>query len=606
MRNPIHVLRSLEKNASNQNYKYRNLYRNLYNPEFYWLAYNRIAKSQGGMTAGVDGQTLDNMSVERIDTLVERIKTQQYHSNPARREYIAKKNNPAKKRPLGIPSTEDKLVQEVARMLLEAIYEPTFAVQSHGFRPKRSCHTALLEVQRTFTGTRWIIEGDIQGCFDNFDHQVLIGILRKRIEDEKFIQLMWKMLKAGYMEQWEHHNSFSGTPQGSGVSPILANIYMNELDNFLLEYAQKYTHTDKCHNPCCEYNAADYAVKRAKAKIAAAADEDSRKKAVRELKTAQQARCHVHYYPVKDTAMNKLVFNRYADDFVVGVTGSKADALRIKQDIGDFLANKLHLTLSVEKTKVTHSSELVRYLGYDFCVSRSEDMSRDKNGVLKRSHYGTVQLDLPKEKWVGKLLELGAMKIVRDKGNDRDFWKPMHRGKLQNVPDVEIVRKYNSETRGLYNYYRLASNVSVLNQFDYIMNGSLHKTFAFKYRTKASSIREKYMVNGIFTVDYETKQGKKRCEVYHEGFTQKKTPLFGDVDVLPQSIRLAHPNWLAARVKAGVCELCGKDRVTVHMHHVRSLKNLKGTTPCELKMLDMRRRSIALCPDCFAMQHNTK
>ena len=198
------------------------------------------------------------------------------------------------------------------------------------------------------------------------------------------------------------------------------------------------------------------------------------------------------------------------------------------------------------------------------------------------------------------------MKIVRDKGNDRDFWKPMHRGKLQNMPDVEIVRKYNSETRGLYNYYRLASNVSILNQFDYIMNGSLRKTFAFKYRTKASSIREKYMVNGIFTVDYETKQGKKHCEVYHDGFTQKKTPLLGDVDVLPQSIRLARPNRLAARVKAGVCELCGKDHVTVHMHHVRSLKNLKGTMPCELKMRAMRRRSIALCPDCFAIQHNTK
>ena len=138
------------------------------------------------------------------------------------------------------------------------------------------------------------------------------------------------------------------------------------------------------------------------------------------------------------------------------------------------------------------------------------------------------------------------------------------------------------------------------------MNGSLRETFAFKYRTKANSIREKYMVNGIFTVDYETKQGKKHCEVYHDGFTQKKTPLLGDVDVLPQSIRLARPNRLAARVKAGVCELCGKDHVTVHMHHVRSLKNLKGTTPCELKMLAMRRRSIALCPDCFAIQHNTK
>lgn len=606
MRNPIHVLRSLEKNANKQDYKYRNLYKNLYNPEFYWLAYNRIAHSQGSMTAGVDGKNLDDMSAERINALVEKVKNQQYIPNPARREYIAKKSNPAKKRPLGIPSTEDKLVQEVARMLLEAIYEPTFAQQSHGFRPQRSCHTALIEIQRSFTGTRWIIEGDIKGCFDNFDHHVLIDILRKRIEDEKFIQLMWKMLKAGYMEQWQYHNSYSGTPQGSGVSPILANIYMNELDKFLMDCAQKYTHTDKRHNPCHEYNAADYAVKCAKQRVANAPDKESRAAAVRELKSAQQRRCQTHYYPVRDTGMSRLTFNRYADDFVVGITGSKADALRIKQEIGLFLSTKLHLTLSEEKTKVTHSSEFVRYLGYDFCVSRSEDMSRDKNGVLKRSQYGTVQLYLPHEKWVGKLLELGAMKIVRDKGNDRDFWKPMHRGKLQNLPDVAIIQKYNSETRGLYNFYRLANNVSVLNQFDYIMNGSLHKTFAFKYRTKSSAIREKYTVNGIFGADYETKQGRKRCEVYHDGFQRKSVPLLGNVDVLPQSVRLGRPNRLAARVKAGVCELCGRDQVTIHMHHVRTLKSLKGTTPCEQKMLSMRRRSIALCPDCFANLHNSK
>lgn len=606
MRNPIHVLRSLENNANEQGYKYRNLYKNLYNPEFYWLAYNRLAHSQGSMTAGVDGRTLDGMSAERINALVERVKNQQYRPNPARREYIAKKNNPAKKRPLGIPSTEDKLVQEVARMLLEAIYEPTFAQQSHGFRPQRSCHTALLEIQRSFTGVRWIIEGDIKGCFDNFDHHVLIGILRKRIEDEKFIQLMWKMLKAGYMEQWKYHNTYSGTPQGSGVSPILANIYMNELDKFLMDYAQKYTHTDQHHNPCHDYIVADYATKRAKQRIANAPDKESRAAAVRELKSAQWRRSQTHYYPVKDTAMNRLTFNRYADDFVVGIIGPKADALRIKQEIGTFLSTTLHLTLSEEKTKITHSSEKVRYLGYDFCVSRSGESSRDKNGALKRNRYGAVQLYLPHEKWVGKLLELGAMKIVQDKGNDREFWKPMHRGKLQNLPDVEIVRRYNSETRGLYNFYRLASNVSVLNQFDYIMNGSLHKTFAFKYRTRASAIREKYTVNGIFGIDYETRQGKKRCEVYHGGFLRKRVPLPENVDVIPQSVRLNRPNGLAARIKAGICELCGRDHVTIHMHHVRTLKTLTGTTPCERKMLTMRRRSIALCPECFAILHESK
>ncbi len=188
----------------------------------------------------VDGQTLDNMSLERINKLIESLRNQNYKPNPARRVYIEKKNNSKKKRPLGIPSTEDKLVQEVTRMISEAIYEPTFANQSHGFRPKRSCHTALTEISRTFTGTRGVIEGDIKGCFDNFHHQTLIEILRKRIADERFIQLIWKMLKAGYMEQWEYRNTYSGTPQGSGVSPILANIYMSELDKYLQSYAEKY------------------------------------------------------------------------------------------------------------------------------------------------------------------------------------------------------------------------------------------------------------------------------------------------------------------------------------------------------------------------------
>lgn len=201
MRNPIHVLKSLEEKASVSNYKYERLYRNLYNPEFYLLAYANIAKSQGSMTQGVDGQTLDNMSLPRINRIIESIRNRTYQPKPAKRKYIPKKNG--KLRPLGITSTDDKLVQEVVRMILEAIYEPTFSNNSHGFRPKRSCHTALTQVKKNFTGVTWIVEGDIKACFDNFDHHVLVELLRKRISDEAFIGLIWKFLKAGYMEQRE-------------------------------------------------------------------------------------------------------------------------------------------------------------------------------------------------------------------------------------------------------------------------------------------------------------------------------------------------------------------------------------------------------------------
>ena len=226
MRNPIDVLKLLTEKASVKGYTFERLYRNLYNLDFYLLAYKNIAASPGSMTKGADGMTLDNMSMARINKIIASLKDQTYRLNPARRTYIAKKNNPAKKRPLGIPSGDDKLVQEVVRMILESIYEPTFSDQSHGFRPHRGCHTALEQLQRTFTGANWFVEGDIQACFDSFDHHVLINILRKRIDDEAFIALMWKFLKAGYMEQWQYHRTYCGTPQGSGISPVLANIYL--------------------------------------------------------------------------------------------------------------------------------------------------------------------------------------------------------------------------------------------------------------------------------------------------------------------------------------------------------------------------------------------
>ena len=240
MRNPISVLKNLEEKATQKGYVFERLYRNLYNPEFYLLAYQNIAKSQGSMTAGTDGMTLDDMTVGRIERIIASLKDHSYQPNPARRVNIPKKSNPSKTRPLGIPSADDKLVQEVVRMILEAIYEPTFSRYSHGFRPKRSCHTALSEIKTTFSGVQWVIEGDIKACFDSFDHHVLINILRRRIKDEHFIALMWKMLKAGYMEQWTYRHTYSGTPQGSGVSPILANIYMSELDNYLGKYQEQF------------------------------------------------------------------------------------------------------------------------------------------------------------------------------------------------------------------------------------------------------------------------------------------------------------------------------------------------------------------------------
>lgn len=604
MRNPIDVLKSLESKAKQKGYRYERLYRNLYNPEFYLLAYQNIAKSTGSMTAGADGMTLDGMSMARINRIIASLKDHSYQPTPARRHYISKKSDPTKKRPLGIPSTDDKLVQEIAHMLLGAIYEPTFSQHSHGFRPKRSCHTALKEVQVTFTGVNWIIEGDIKACFDSFDHHALIDILRKRIQDEYFIALMWKFLKAGYMEQWEYHATFSGTPQGSGVSPILANIYLTELDTFMEKYTVDF-HDDpgKRRVPSREYNRVHHLYNKAKENLSRADDHNA---AAKRFKEAQQRQLDTPCFPQFDPHYKRLQYNRYADDFIVGIIGSKADAEKVKSDIGAFIASKLKLTLSEEKTKVTHSGDMVRYLGYDLTVRRCKDAKRYKDGTLRRYLNYKVSLYVPHAKWEDKLREYGALKIVKDaRGHEK--WKPTHRGFLMHKTDVEIISKYNAEIRGLYNFYCLAGNATVLNKFHFIMEGSMCKTFAAKFDSSVNKILKKYKKDGIFGAYYDTKAGKKRCEFYHDGFAKKKEAggELRHLDILPQYRRYGKKNSLASRLKAGRCELCTEKSEEIRMHHVKMLKDLTGKTQAEKLMLKKRRKSLALCPACFErVQHD--
>lgn len=603
MRNPIEVLKSLESKATQTDYGYERLYRNLYNPDFYLLAYQNIAKSTGSMTAGTDGMTLDGMSMTRINRIIATLKDHSYQPNPARRHYIAKQNNPAKMRPLGIPSTDDKLVQEVVRMLLEAIYEPTFSPRSHGFRPGRSCHTALKEVQATFTGVNWIIEGDIKACFDSFDHHVLIAILRKRIKDEYFISLMWKFLKAGYMEQWEYHKTFSGTPQGSGISPILANIYLTELDNFMEKYTVGFNEdSGKRRVPCTEYNRVHHLYNKAKSNLAVA---DDHKAAVKEFKQFQKQQLNTPSFPQFDPHYKRLQYNRYADDFVVGIIGSRADAEKVKSDIGAFIATSLKLTLSEEKTKVTHSGDFVRYLGYDFTVRRCKDAKRYKDGTLRRYLNYKVSLYVPHDKWVGKLHEYGALKIVKD-ADGTERWKGKHRGFLIHWEKADIIRKYNAEIRGLYNFYCLAANATVLNKFHFIMESSMLKTFAGKFNTTVNKIIKKHKKDGVFGAYYDTKAGRKRCEFYHDGFAKKKEseadPL--TIDILPQYRKYERKNGLASRLKAGRCELCAEKTEEIRMHHVKRLKDLTGDTEAEILMLKKRRKSLALCPSCYDKVQN--
>lgn len=596
-RSPERVLNSLNEHSKDSSYKFERLYRILFNEELFYVAYQKIASNGGSTTKGSDGRSIDGMSLARIETLIASLKDESYQPHPSRRVHIPKKNG--KTRPLGIPAFEDKLVQEVVRMILEAIYEGHFETTSHGFRPKRSCHTALLHIQKTFSGAKWFIEGDIKGFFDNIDHDVLVGILRERISDDRFIRLIRKFLKAGYVEDWTFHNTYSGMPQGGIVSPILANIYLDKLDKYVKEYIRHFDMGTK-RRPGKESNDLANERKRTVRKLKKVKDGTEKAALVARLKAIEQERAAFPSGDEMDGSYRRLKYIRYADDFILGVIGSKEDALRIKEDIKSFLSESLALELSEEKTLITHTGKSAKFLGYEITVTRNNHQRRDVQGRLRRTYGKRVRLNVSMATLRDKLLEYGAMEIKLRNG--KEIWKPKCRSGLIFNDDLEILDRYNRETVGFCNYYLIANNCVVLHNFRYIMEYSMYKTFAGKYRSTVRKINKKYRLNKLFTVKYEQQGVIKSRTFYKTSFKRRTTAFNGSCDIEPYSIADVSRTNLTDRLKAEKCELCGATGKLI-MHHVRNLKDLKGKESWERLMSARKRKTIALCPSCHRLRH---
>ena len=597
MRSPERVLNSLNEHSKDSSYKFERLYRILFNEELFYVAYQKIASNGGSTTKGSDGRSIDEISLARIETLIASLKDESYQPHPSRRVHIPKKNG--KTRPLGIPAFEDKLVQEVVRMILEAIYEGHFETTSHGFRPKRSCHTALLHIQKTFSGAKWFIEGDIKGFFDNIDHDVLVGILRERISDDRFIRLIRKFLKAGYVEDWTFHNTYSGMPQGGIVSPILANIYLDKLDKYVKEYIRHFDMGTK-RRPGKESNDLANERKRTVRKLKKVKDGTEKAALVARLKAIEQERAAFPSGDEMDGSYRRLKYIRYADDFILGVIGSKEDALRIKEDIKSFLSESLALELSEEKTLITHTGKSAKFLGYEITVTRNNHQRRDVQGRLRRTYGKRVRLNVSMATLRDKLLEYGAMEIKLRNG--KEIWKPKCRSGLIFNDDLEILDRYNRETVGFCNYYLIANNCVVLHNFRYIMEYSMYKTFAGKYRSTVRKINKKYRLNKLFTVKYEQKGVIKSRTFYKTSFKRRTTAFNGSCDIEPYSIADVSRTNLTDRLKAEKCELCGATGKLI-MHHVRNLKDLKGKESWKRLMSARKRKTIALCPSCHRLRH---
>ncbi len=567
------------------------VYRQLFNPNLYLVAYGKISANAGAMTPGVTDETADGMSLEKIQRIIGLLREEKYRWSPARRVHIEKKGS-TKTRPLGIPTWSDKLLQEVVRLILEAYYEPQFSPRSHGFRPKRGCHSALKEIYQTWRGTVWFIEGDIKGCFDNLDHGVLLGILRERIHDGRFLRLIENLLKAGYLEDWRYNRTLSGSPQGGVVSPILSNIYLDRLDKYvesvLVSHHTRGTRRKDNH----EYGRISSAELRARRRG--------------QLELSRQLRKRMWVIPSRnpsDPDYRRLRYIRYADDFLLGFTGPRSEAEEIKRALGDFLRDELKLELSDEKTLLTHGrTGAARFLGYELVVLHN-DQKRTKritDGRPTRSVTGGIGLKVP-------------MDVVREKkARYLQHGKPIHRAELTNDDIFSIVRRYDAEYRGIVEYYRMAYNLHRLGSLEWVMETSLAKTLACKLRISANQVWRRYKTT------IQTERGPRaalQVVIAREG----KKPLvatWGRTDLVRRTnvvLNDAPTIWTESRTEvverllADSCELCGS-REKVQVHHIRAMKDLQKPGQNEKPfwaqtMVARRRKKLVVCHECHVAIH---
>jgi group II intron reverse transcriptase/maturase len=571
------------------------VYRQLFNKDLYLMAYGKIYRNQGAMTHGVTDETPDGMGLPKIERIIEALRYERYQWLPARRTYIPKKNG--NKRPLGMPVWSDKLVQEVIRLTLEAYYEPQFSDHSHGFRPQRGCHTALREIYRSWTGTTWFIEGDISACFDKLDQELLLSTLRERIHDGRFIHLMRDLFDAGYMEDWTFNQTLSGVPQGGLVSPILSNILLDKLDKYVeTVLIPKYTRGVK---------------RKANPEYTRLMNSSQLQRRRGNLEQAEALRDQAQELPTQDMhdpQYRRLRYVRYADDFLLGFIGPRSEAEEIKQQLGAFLQEELKLELSQTKTFITHArKDAARFLGYEITTIQKDTKRtvRDTNG------YGTKTKCRSINSKIGLLIPKDVLEAKCQ--NYMQHGKAVHRAELLQESDFAIITVYQTEFRGLANYYRLASNMHTLSKLKWIMETSLLKTLASKFKLTVSQVAKKYEAQLV--VDGKQYKGlqvviprqDKKPLVATWGGVPLTWDITATIEEKPLATYKVGRTELVQRLLAEFCELCGSPK-DVEVHHVRHMKYLHEYPGREKplwvkRMIALKRKTLLLCRMCHEDVH---
>lgn len=605
--------------ASRKGSKIRNLTRLMKEPELWYLAYANIYSNKGAITPGINNDTLDGFSKGRVESIIKIIDDDKYFPKPVKRVFIPKANG--KSRPLGILTGTDKLVQESMRIILEAIWEPTFSKDSHGFRRNRSCHTALKTVKPKWNGVKWFLEFDIKGFFDNIDHDTMMNILKEKISDKRFLNNIKKMLKAGVLDGWKFQKTYSGTPQGGIISPILANIYLHELDEYIGSLIEIYTKGKmRKWNP--QYQHHRHKIHKRRKKIDKLKENENPDleeigRLASEIKDHQEEMMKLSSMMPDDPNFRRLYYCRYADDFILGLIGSKEEANRITSLITTFLKEVLKLDTAEEKTGIQHSKKGIAFLGYEIRnIPGNKVIKVMKFGrhTKTRSTKAIIGLYVPKDR---------SRKFCNDKryGN-YDTMESRHKGEYINLSVAEIICTYNAEMRGLANYYNLAGNFkSELSQLYYIWQKSLFKTICgklkFRHRAKVYAMLRD---GDEMVYKYHVREKEYKMKIFHLKHV-KRFNFFKDrdlpdetIDYLPNTVMYTTDRVeLISRLEAQVCEYCGRDdqSVEIEVHHVKKLADLKkkknrDITLWETTMIGRNRKTLTVCQQCHDLLHAGK
>jgi len=530
--------------------------------------YYKLKSKPGMMTGGVGPITLDSITDEWFDYTYKRICTGEFKFSPVRRVAIPKASGGT--RYLGVPSPRDRIVQEYMRIILEVIFEGSFEANSHGFRPGRGCFTALRDIKLKMKGVTWFIEGDISKCFDRMDHSLIMGIIHSKIKDQVFTDLIYKALKAGYIDLLGGKVvSSSGIPQGGVLSPLLANIVMDRFDKWIVGRKLTFdTGKRKRQNP--EYS-----------------------KMLYDVGQVDHAR-KVKYGMPSDEKFKRLVYVRYADDFIIGVHGSHDDCIELREQITTYLKSELNLDLNQDKTKITHAVKgSALFLGYKIhCSNIRKDKVRYLNNKTVRVASRPL-LSCPTELVIKRLFSNGYCKVDG---------KPTRRGRLIHFEPKQIIEHYNLLERGILGYYVFCDNHHrVVSWVHYILKYSCVLTLGAKLKLKT---KKKVFRRFGKNLTVKSEKGKPLVSYIRANYVKsRKFPKEAVYNVFGMIDKVALFTARSKQMLNKQCSICGSE-ITVEIHHVRHIRKGKDDSWILNKMRAMNRKQLPVCRECHRNIHS--